>query len=552
MSKMNKYSNVSNLFYLPVNDIRLSNLKQQQGHGAITLNHGGSFDPSKNLNNLLAPVNKPRFIQDAMLWRDAIRIAEQAVLPFRYLMQLQYMDTILDAHLKACINRREGLQLNRKFIVCDDQGNISNEWTSYFKKTWFKTFMKYSLESKWYGYTLISMGDIVNNEFKNIVMIPRTHISPDRLCVAPVPQATTGPLFLEDPYISTHIWVPTPDQHGLAACGYGLLYEVTLLTISLRCNVQYNEQFLEIFGMPYRVVHTDRTDADNLNKLEASMQLMGSLGYAIIGTEEEFEFIDTAKGGGFKGYGDLEMRLEKKISKAILGHSDAIDSAGKTPQNQNSSTGMGSSPQSQALNDIQAEDGDFLCEVINNKLFNFCRMNGINIPKNLHFEFTNDNEDKEIAKWTNEQNLLISEAVMNLAKGGIKVEPTEELSNQMGFKLAVAPIPAANPSSFNKPVQNTFKKKVVNESDEDDIDEDYREATIGFDGDEDGLTKDEYEDYMEDMQQKLEDRSLNDGPVNLHINCQCEIVNGVWITSDDCCDECDEAADEYNSGGDDE
>jgi hypothetical protein len=217
--------------------------------------------------------------------------------------------------------------LNRKFKICNDDCEENIEWTKYFKKSWFRTFLKYAIESKWYGYTLISMGDIDNGKFVgNIVMVPRTHISPDRLVVAFVPEATTGKLFLEEPYNKTHIWIPTPDEHGLAACGYGALYEVTLLAISLRNNIFFNEQFLEIFGMPFRWVTTDRTDAVNQERLTAMMEMMGSLGYGILGPNEKLEFIDTAKGGGYKGFGDLEGRLEKKISQTLLGHSDAMSS----------------------------------------------------------------------------------------------------------------------------------------------------------------------------------------------------------------------------------
>ena len=43
----------------------------------------------------------------------------------------------------------------------------------------------------------------------------------------------------------------------------------------------------------------------------------------------------------------------------------------------------------------------------------------------------------------------------------------------------------------------------------------------------------------------MEDRE--DGDADVHPNCRCSIENNVFITEPDCCDECNDAADEYNS-----
>lgn len=589
MSKVNKYSNLDNLFILPSVDIRLAQIDAYKKMSVLTLQHGGSTNIERNLNMSLAPVDKPRFVQNAMLWRNAIREAERAVLPQRYLMQLQYMDTVLDAHTKACLNTREGLQFERlgKAIVCDNNGNVNKEWTAYFQKPWFRRWVKYVLEAKWFGYSLISMGDIIDGQFKNgeggIVMIPRTHISPDRLCVQTVPQSTTGPQFLEEPYIKTHMYIATSDQHALTACGYGLLYEVTLLAIGIRDNLQFNQQFLEIFGMPFRWIQTDRTDAANLNHLEAGLALMGSLGYMIVNKDEEIHFEDTSKGSGFKGYGDLEMRIEKKISKIILGHSDAIDSAGKTPQ-QNSSTGMGSSPQALALARIEAEDGDFLSEIINERLFEFMRMNGINIPRNLEYRFTNDAEDQEVERVRNTQNLLITQAWQAAAMGGIQIIPTPEIEAQMGWKLQLAPQESApdkkkalnhnhahifNAMKTNSPEFKAYKEKMdrkppsgITEQQWADYrtEMEYKKLTKGFDKEDErkGLDKEDYIRYSDEMKDKdwnkayIEQEYQPGDSIDMHINCSCEIDDeGYWqINSDDPCDDCISGQAEWNASVD--
>lgn len=568
---MNKYSKAKNLFYLPSPNITSLNDIQRQQANFLSKNHGGSLDYSRNLNLSLAPVNKPRMVLDVVQWRESLRMAEDALLPQRYLMQLCYMDTVLDAHVKACLNTRENLTLRRKFVVCDDNENINSEWTKFFMKPWFKTWTKYTLGARWYGYSLISMGDIRNDEICNIVLIPRTHISPDRLNVVPVPDSVAGELFLQEPWIDTHIWIACPDEHGLTSCSYGLLYELTLLSIGLRNNLQFNQQFLEIFGMPFRYVKTDNYDTKNQDRLENMLAEMGSLGYGVIRKDEELEFIDSGKGQGYKGYGDLEMRIERKISKIVLGHSDALDSAGKSPQN-NSSTGMAQSPQAQALDDMQSSDGEFMMDQINNTLFPFLIRNGFNIPSGLHFEYTNDFEDKELEKHKNEENVKITSALLNLSKGGYTVDPAF-IAEITGFKVnkdIILPFGGSldteddyNASKPVKPVaspkqdsDNKKKSNIVNYKFKDpireakrkkkELDREYRSKTQGFDGDRKGLTKEEYYTYKEDFIQKIEDRTIEDGPINFHINCDCECIAGRWEIGPSCCDECADAADDYN------
>ncbi len=444
MAIKSKYSKVQNFFpYVVMPEIRLKDMYNNTYANIIHKEHGGSINPSKNLDMSLTPVNKPRVIQDVLMWRESIRIAEDAMLPFRYPMQAAFKDTVLELFVRSCIDRREDLSLLRKFEILDNDDEPNMEWYKYFKKSWFKTWMKYTLGAKWYGYTLISMGDIKDGMFSNIVMIPREHVSPDRKVVANVPSNTTGENFIYGiapdgtPYADSHIWIDTPDEHGLAACGYGKLYETTFYAIGLKNNITYNIQFCEIFGMPYRQLKTNKVDDDNLNALKGALSDMGSLGAIITSKEDELVFFDSSKGGGYKSFGDLQSRMEDLIAQDWLGHADALSS---TPGKIGGQQGGELSAQQQALTDIQSADGEFLMEQINGKLFPFMRRNGIMIPEDLRFEFTNDTEDKEVERIRNTENKTISEIVANMAKGGINVEPTPELEEIMRLKLTKAQV----------------------------------------------------------------------------------------------------------------
>jgi hypothetical protein len=52
-----------------------------------------------------------------------------------------------------------------------------------FETEWFRQFMSYALDAIFYGYSLVSLGDIINGQYSKIDIIKRWYISPDRLNV---------------------------------------------------------------------------------------------------------------------------------------------------------------------------------------------------------------------------------------------------------------------------------------------------------------------------------------------------------------------------------
>ena len=86
------------------------------------------------------------------------------------------------------MSRRRDLTLLRKWDFVDKNGKQDIQTLSYFldvvagqsqNKQWFNDFLTYSWDALAYGYTLISMGDIINDTFSDIHLIDRWHISPD-------------------------------------------------------------------------------------------------------------------------------------------------------------------------------------------------------------------------------------------------------------------------------------------------------------------------------------------------------------------------------------
>lgn len=388
----------------------------------------------KNLRNYMAKVQFQRIRQDIKTWRDAIVEAEQAWFPFRVRMQRLFQDTILNGHVQACWERRSDLTLLRDFKICNEKGEEDEDLKKYFRNittdatgkkvntaSWFDDFMQYSIDALGFGYSLISLGDLENDVFPNLTIIPRQNVSPDRKNVSSYVYATTGVHFLEEPYADWHIYVPTSTKLGVSDCGYGLFYSVAYYEIFLRNNMGYNADFIEMFNQPIRVGKTTKTEEDERAEFEGLLRDMGSNAYMLLDDGvDSVELIESKNTGtAWQSYENFEQRLEKKISKLILGHADALDSI---PGKLGGGDGE-QSPASQALNDKQVKDGVFVQNVVNNKLIPRMRNLGFPIPLDYHFEFVNDAEKEEFRRREDNSNKVTAEIAQTMKNAGLQMDP---------------------------------------------------------------------------------------------------------------------------------
>jgi phage gp29-like protein len=390
----------------------------------------------KNLGSRVMPLQLQRIKQDTLTWREGIEEAERAYVPFRVKMQETFVDTILNGHVSACIERRKDLTLLRDWQIINPDGSVNEDVELLLNSAWFNKFMSFSLDTIFFGYTLVSLGDIKDGKFEDIEIIKRWNISPDRKVVSSVPYDTNGVSFEADEFKNWHVYIKTVNDIGSSKCGFGLLYSVALYEIFLRNLLGYNGDFVELYSQPYRIGKTNKTQGVERDTFEDAVANMGSAGYAILDAmDDTIEFLDSSLGGtGYKGYADLEQRIEKKISKLILGHADALDStAGKIGASQGEE-----SPTAQALKDKQTKDGVFVTDVINCELLPRLRNLGFAIPDAVKFEFKNDSEQ-------NETNNNIVEMAVKIKNAGLQMDK-DYFEEQTGIKLFDLPAVASSPT----------------------------------------------------------------------------------------------------------
>jgi hypothetical protein len=412
----------------------------------------------KNLSNYITPLQLQRLRIDVSMWRTAIKEAEDAYWPHRVKMQQMFIDTILNGHVGALMERRQDLTLLRAFMICDAAGVQNDELTKQFAGFhWLPNFIKYVLDTVFFGYTLISLGDIIQDDFADVNIVRRWNISPDRFQVGRFMYALNGLDWRDPQFVDWHIYVDTPSETGASPCGYGLLYKIALYEIFLRNTLGFNGDFIELYAQPYRVGKTSKTTESERAEFEAAIRNMGSSGWAIVDPMDDISFLETALGGtGWKGYDNLEARCQKTVSKLILGHADAMDS---TPGKLGSNQGGDDSPAQRALIDKQTKDGALVETVINRQLLPRMANLGVKFPEGYFFRFKNDAEMAAIRKKEDDSNLNTANIALNMKNAGLQMAP-EYFQERTGIPTSKIIVPPpAPPLDPNKDVTKELAAK---------------------------------------------------------------------------------------------
>lgn len=394
----------------------------------------------RNLSNYITPVQLQRLKVDIAEWRRAADEAEQAYYPHRVRMQRIFLDTVLNGHVWSAMDRRNDLTILRGYKFLNSAGEENEDLKKMFKGfTWFADFLGYCLDAKYYGYSLIALGDIISSKMTEVSIIRRWNISPDREVVSSLIYTLDGMSWNDPEYQPWHIYVKTPSENGIGKCGYGLLYKVALYEIIMRNVLGYNSDFVELYAQPYRVGKTSKTNEVERAEMEAALQAMGSNGYAVIDPNDDISFLETALGGtGWKGYENLEMRCQKLISKIILGHADALDSV---PGKLGAGDGK-DNPVKEAMEDKQTKDGNWIMPIVNDQLIPRLKDLGFKIPDGYVWTLVNDDEAAEQREREDSSNLTTAQIAQTMTNGGLKMS-AKYFQERTGIETTEAPEPEA-------------------------------------------------------------------------------------------------------------
>ena len=280
----------------------------------VSVNRPANSDIRKRIT---VPTQLYRSRQDISQWRAALTSAESIYSPQRYLLYRCYNDIVLDAHLTAAINQRKNLTLSKEFEVkVNDEED--EELCKLIKTKWFRDFLDYSLDSIFYGYSLIQFDSLVEDTFKAVELIPREYVKPEFHIVTNSYADLEGADYLENPYKNWCIGVGRERD-------LGLLMKAAPLVIWKKNALGAWAEYAEVFGVPLRIGKTNVRDEETRANMEGFLKNLGTSSYGVFDTDDLIEIVDSGKSDAYQVFDMMIARCNSEISKLILGQTATMD-----------------------------------------------------------------------------------------------------------------------------------------------------------------------------------------------------------------------------------
>lgn len=305
-----------------------------------------------------------------MAWQQAIDIDN----PRRDMLYDIYTDSLIDLHLCGCIDQRKGKTLARSFSLLNDKGEPDEKATSLLRSEWFYDFVDMTLDSRFWGHSLIELGDVTPGGYTHCTLVPRKHVVPEYGVVL----RERGDSISDGiPYRTGDfaLWtIEVGKTHDL-----GLLLKCAPSCISKKNMLAFWDMFGEIFGAPMRVARSSAHDKEERRRIENALDNMGAAFWALFPEGTDIEIKESTKGDAFNVYDRRVDRCNSELSKGILMQTMTID---------NGSSHSQSEVHLEIFEDVVNADARFVATIINDRLLPLMVKHGHAVG-GLHFAWDN-------------------------------------------------------------------------------------------------------------------------------------------------------------------
>ncbi|MCE9106576.1 MAG: DUF935 domain-containing protein [Bacteroides pyogenes] len=332
--------------------------KKELQIGSLNLAAASERARMKSMMVQLALQSQALTKKDIKNWRTAWQQAIAVENPTRVPLYSIYMDVDIDLHLTGCIGQRKGMVLKKSFKLCDVKGQENKEATELLEAKWFKDLISHALDSRYWGHSLIQLGDVVEIDgkpaYKETLLVPRTHVIPE-FGVVVAEQGDDWRKGYDYRHSRMGDWVIEAGKtHDL-----GLFLKCATQTIPKKNMLAFWDQFGELFGMPVRIGKTTSRDPKEHSKIERMLEEMGAASWGLFPEGTEIEIKETTRGDAFNVYDKRIDRANSELSKGILNQTMTIDNGSSMSQ---------SEVHLEVFQNVVDADSDFLRDLCNDQL----------------------------------------------------------------------------------------------------------------------------------------------------------------------------------------
>ncbi len=245
--------------------------------------------------------------KDLQTWRDALLAATSIHKPTRKILYDLYEDIMLDDHLSTVIAKRI-LAITVPTLTFQRGGKQIDSIQELIDDEMFEQFLEEVMNARFYGYSLVKA------DFRNRAteLVPRANVQPHKKIVTRTPYDEVGIAYNIPPYDSLYLAAGRTND-------LGLIYKATPLVLLKRGDISDWALFNEIFGQPLRKATYDPNMPGQKEQLTQAMEEAAAAAYTVIPDGANVDYVEANKTGATDTYDTFAERMERGISKLILG-----------------------------------------------------------------------------------------------------------------------------------------------------------------------------------------------------------------------------------------
>lgn len=319
---------------------------------------------------------------DIASWRTAVNAAKQG--NRRQLYKL-YENLMADGVFSRAVDKRIEAITNAELLFTDANGQPVDAVNAVIDTPEFERLLREIMLAKAWGVSVI---DILSAIPFDCFSVPRRNINTAKKLILPDELSDTGLDYSTVPYIFE---VNADDP-------FGFIYKVAPYVIYKRGGYGDWAQFVELFGMPFRIGKYNAYDVTTRDEIIKSLQAFGAAPWAVVPKEAEFEFMQNNASGNGDLYDKFLARCDKEILITVLGQTmTTIDGSSKSQ----------SETHKEVEEDINKSDRKFIRRILNANVLPILEASGLPV-KGGKFVFPEQGESL-----TTEQRVNIALSIKN-------------------------------------------------------------------------------------------------------------------------------------------
>jgi phage gp29-like protein len=318
---------------------------------AITTKRGGPAEIHQQIVTVQSTAARLEST-DIGAWRNAVNSARQGRPNQLYRL---YENILIDGVFSRSVEKRIEAITNADIVFSDKNGKYNDVINDLIDTPEFEHFLREIMMAQAYG---ISVIDIMSYMPFKAFSVPRRNINIAKKLITPDEFSESGLMYADVPWI---IEVKGTDP-------LGFIYKAAQYVIYKRGGYGDWAQFVELFGMPFRLGKYSAHDPTTRDELNKSLQMMGGAAYATVPKEADVEIIPMAGTSNGDLYDKFLDRCDKEILITVLGQTmTTVDGSSKSQ----------SETHKDVEEDINKSDRRFVRRVLNTMLLPVFQIAGL-------------------------------------------------------------------------------------------------------------------------------------------------------------------------------